>query len=220
MKWLVYLMLLVNLGIFVWHYQGLEKKTEQGSLDRGTQLVLLREYLEGKEQKAAPESGSDSSQCYSLGPFSKSKSANAAQEVLAKAKVTAWQRIDRDAIRTGYWVYLPPAADRQAASVSMANLKQLRIKDYFMVATGEMKYAISLGVFSKSKLARARMQSIVDKGFRAKVKKMTLPKRVYWIDWEKQAAQQPDKVMLDKMKEQFKGIGQTERRCSPKQANS
>lgn len=220
MKWLVYVLILVNLGIFVWHYQGLDNQPVQSDLyDQSTRLVLLKEYRERQDNEQSDHDGGDQTVCYSLGPFAKKAPADNALAEFSKEKIQVWKRTDSDAIRTGYWVFLPPAESRQQAKRSLAKLRQIKEKDYFLVATGQMKNAVSLGLFSKAKLAKARVKEINKKGFNAKVDKITLPKRVYWLDWEKQASKQPSENLLDSLRAQFKGIGQTERRCSPNKAN-
>ncbi|MDH5409040.1 MAG: SPOR domain-containing protein [Gammaproteobacteria bacterium] len=212
MKWLIATLLLVNLAIFVWHYQG-EHRTSGYKLDDETsQLVLLKEYLEQHDSSTA-DNQSGQSMCYTLGPFSKKASAKKVQAKLKKVKVNANRRVSNDSVQTGYWVLIPPSKSSKAAAKLLTELKSKNVADFFLVATGEQTNAISLGVFSKSKLARARLEDVNKLGFKAKVIKISLPKRVYWLDWNKQAAKQPPAKMLENLREEFNGIGQAERRC-------
>ncbi|MDH5181331.1 MAG: SPOR domain-containing protein [Gammaproteobacteria bacterium] len=223
MKWMISVLLLVNLGIFVWHYQRPDTQAGMRELEDGTtRLVLLRENRDstGKQPATAETQGQSRLVCYSLGPFEQKESAEKAIEAFRAEKIPTRQRVDRDAIRSGYWVYLPPAESRQQANHSLARLKQAKARDYFLVATGQMKNAISLGVFSKAKLAKARMEELNDQGFNARVEKVTLPKRMYWLDWEKLQQVQPSAQLLASLREQFKGVGQTERVCAPGAGNS
>lgn len=216
MKWLVYILLLVNLGIFVWHYQGVDKqKNSSDALVQTTRLVLLKEYLARQEKEASSNRGhkGNQSSCYSLGPFSKKAFANKALIVLKKDGIKAMERVDTDSVRPGFWVFLSPSKSRKLANRLLARLRQNKEKDFFLVATGEMKNAISLGVFSKAKLAKARMEEINQQGFNARIDKVTLPKRVYWVDWDKRADKQPSDKLIGSLRKGFKGIGQTERLC-------
>ena len=220
MKWLLSLLLLVNLAIFVWHYQGDRRQTEIRLNDETSQLVLLKEYLARQEKNRFTGERASQTMCYTLGPFEKKSSSKKVLAKLKKAKVEAWQRMSKDVIKDGYWVLIPPSKSSQKASELLKSLKQKKVADFFLVATGEQTNAISLGVFSKPKLARARLNEINKLGFKARVEKITLPKRVYWVDWHKQADQQPLAKLLESLREQFKGLGQAERKCKPQQDSS
>ncbi len=55
----------------------------------------------------------------------------------------------------GYWVYIPPLADKTALNQKIAQLKARGIKEYFVVQeAGEWLNAISLGVFKTQEAAQ------------------------------------------------------------------
>lgn len=210
MKWTIYILLLVNLGLFVWHYQPNEDKSLALANSQSTRLVLLKEY----EQQLQPVNVDKGAvRCFSLGPFTRKESFNAARARLTSGGINVFSRVTSDAVRNGYWVMLPVSRSRNQAQLQIQRLKESGVKEYFLVATGEMKNAISLGVFSKPKLAKRRLDEVEKLGFEVKIRKITLPKRVYWLEWPNHPDNQPDKHLLEELLGKFAGIGQTERPC-------
>lgn len=210
MKWLIYILLLVNLGLFVWHYQPNADMRRKQADDQLTRLILLTEF-EQQLKSAADEDGIP--RCFSLGPFTRKQSFVEAKEGMEKQGVDVFSRVSSERVRNGYWVMLPASKTSNQAKVQIQKLKDRGLKDYFLVATGEMKNAISLGVFSKSKLAKRRLDEVEEQGFNVKITKITLPKRVYWLEWPRHSENQPAKELLNKLLKRFEGIGQTERVC-------
>lgn len=210
MKWIIYILLLVNLGLFVWHYQPGGGKRQSLAHEQHTRLVLRQEY-EQQLRLAREEDGV--SRCFSLGPFTHKESFNKAKQRLSQEGIEVFSRVSSDSVRDGYWVMLPVAASRNQAVLQIQKLKQSGVKDYFLVAAGEMKNAVSLGVFSKPTLAKHRLDELEKLGFRAKIKKIALPNRVYWLEWPRHAVHQPSQALLDALRAEIEGIGQSERTC-------
>lgn len=192
MKWIIYLLLLANISFFAWHYQAVGREErriqaeQQNRLDGAVRLVMLNEGKTGSE----PEAGSKTrlAQCRSLGPFGKRAQAEKIENLLQEQGVPVSLRVSNEARRKGYWVYLQPAASRDAArKVAQKLKKEHRIKDIFIVATGDKKNGISLGVFSKFELAYRRQAEMRKLGFDAQLKDVKLPAKEYWLDWPLQS---------------------------------
>lgn len=210
MKWAIFTLLLTNLVIFVWHYQPPAGKTPRFADNELSRLVLLKEY----EQELQLEVGnSRPSSCYSLGPFSRNKSFTKARDMMQEEGVKVFGRVSSDSVRSGYWVMLPVARSNNQAKLNIQKLKEKGVADYFLIVTGEMKNAVSLGVFSKPKLAKRRQDAVEKQGFSPIIKKIAIPNRVYWLEWPRQGDPQPNKHLLDTIMKKFAGIGQTEKQC-------
>ena len=68
----------------------------------------------------------------------------------------------------GWWVFIPPQANRQAAQTKAAELKALGVDDYFiMQEDGEHRWALSLGVFRSEEAAQARLGTLRTQGVRS-----------------------------------------------------
>ena len=68
----------------------------------------------------------------------------------------------------GFWVYIPPLANRRAAEKKVSELKSLGVTEYFIVQeSGPNNLAISLGLFSTSEAAESYLANLRDKGVRS-----------------------------------------------------
>ena len=69
---------------------------------------------------------------------------------------------------SGWWVYIPPLPDKQAADKKAGELRALGITDYFVVQeAGPRHFAISLGIFSSEKGAQERLAQLKEIGVRS-----------------------------------------------------
>lgn len=90
----------------------------------------------------------------------------------ATAALTALQLGDKLSQRQveytiGYWVYIPPLADKNALNQKIAQLKARGIKEYFIVLeAGQWLNAISLGVFKTQEAAQKFQDELHAKGVR------------------------------------------------------
>lgn len=68
----------------------------------------------------------------------------------------------------GYWVYIPPPADKNALNQNIAQLKARGIKEYFIVQeAGQWLNAISLGVFKTQEAAQKFRDELHSMGIRS-----------------------------------------------------
>lgn len=213
MKWIIYFLLICNIGFAAWHFRGTDVRegTAAGVLDinNESQLILLSEF---KQQKKTLIS-TNGKLCYSLGPFAHKPESEKAQKLL-KDKNFETKRIRlRDTSKSGYWVILPASATRKEAIKHVLKLKKHKVKDYFLVATGPFENAVSLGVFSQKKLARQRVDDIIRMGFIPRMESVALPRKVYWLNWYKESKVQPDDVIIENIKKQSPQISKIERSC-------
>ncbi len=214
MKWLIYLLLICNIGFAAWHFRGLDMR-EDGAADaleinNESQLILLSEY---KQQQKNSKTSSAGKLCYSLGPFT-NKSESEKAQVLLKAKSIETKRIRlRDTSLSGFWVILPPSESRKEANKHIRRLKKLKVNDYFLVATGPHENAVSLGVYSQKKLARRRVDEMIRLGFVPRLESVALPRKVYWLNWYKDSKNQPGEIMIANIKKQYPQISKIERSC-------
>ncbi len=72
-----------------------------------------------------------------------------------------------DAEVSGWWVYIPPQANKSDADKKASELRNLGVTDYFTVQEGPNRFAISLGVFSSEKGAQERLAELKGKGVRS-----------------------------------------------------
>ena len=215
MKWIIYLLLIFNISFAAWHFRGLDMR-EDGAIERSeinneNELVLLSELRQKHNQGKTDNSGARL--CYSLGPFINKTAADKTRALLLEQDVTGKLIKLRDTSRTGFWVFLPASGSRREANKAITRLKALKVKDYFLVATGPNENAISLGVYSQKNLARRRVDEMIRQGFVPSMESVALPRQVYWINWYKDSKKQPDASLLGKIKKLGASIGKVERSC-------
>lgn len=216
MKWIIYLLLLANLGFGLWSYRSTELaggNKHDSSDNDNLRLVLVKEYLAQQDQPTTSTGNAETSgSCYTLGPFKAVDDANSVRNQLKRAGLTVKRRMSKDTSHKGFWVLLPPAASHAQARKTIEQLKAKGINDYFLVANGDQANAISLGVFAQSDTAQRRFEKILRLGFKPLLQDVNLPRRRYWLDWP--VEQNLDPSVLDKIRNQFHGIGQATRSCN------
>lgn len=213
MNWILYSILILNVGFASWHFRGFgadgdnHRSTAEQHMEN--QLVLLHELdsiAGAKKFKAAKL-------CYSLGPFTQEGELSAARKIIEEQGLKL-QRIKlRDTSRSGYWVILPTKKTRKDASKIIRRLKQLKVSDYFLVATGPYENAISLGVFSQKKLARRRIDEIIRLGFVPSMLNVALPRKVHWLNWYQTSEPQPEEELINNLKNLYPRLSKVERSC-------
>lgn len=212
MKWIIYSLLLINIGVAVWHYRmpllNISSPASSLSSTSTPKMILLSE----KGSPAGDQSNSKQ-RCYSLGPFSsESKSTDAAKQ-LSKNGIEVKLQKSSERVQEGFWVLLPPAENREQAKQTIRELKKKGEKDFFLVVTGEQLNGISLGVFAQSESAQRRLNQVKKMGFSAVVETVHLPSTDYWLEWPRDTEQQvSDSLMMD-LKKQSPEIGVVEKRC-------
>ena len=104
--------------------------------------------------------------CTEWGGFSVAEAPRAEQalEPLALGARLSQRRSEEKA---GWWVFIPPQGNRPAAQKKTAELKALGIDDYFILQEDNMRWAVSLGVFSSEDAAKARLEALRAKGVRS-----------------------------------------------------
>lgn len=209
MKWLIYLLVLLNLSLFAWHYRADSGNPSPGeALPADVQrLVLLREQQEPGEEPAW---------CYSLGPLKETRQIEALMQRLQQWEISAWQRKSQEAGRKGYWVIMPPLPSRSEARAAVEQLKAKNIEDYFLIATGEKANGVSLGVFSSFEAAHRRISQLAELGFDAIWEEVRLPVEEYWLDWLRDSGD-ISAGQLARLREDYPDLKKVERSCQPRQ---
>jgi hypothetical protein len=121
-----------------------------------------------KKSAAVPQAAAQpaAAKCLEWGSFTLADAPRAekALEPLTLGPRLAQRRTEELA---GWWVFIPPQANRPAAQKKAAELKALGVDDYFIVQEdGEQRWALSLGVFRSEEAAQARLAALRTQGVR------------------------------------------------------
>lgn len=120
--------------------------------------------------------------CYSAGPFADTAALDAARAALAPMAKRVRSRELRESGGRGWRVYLPAAADREAADANAQRLRAAGFTDLVVVGDGADANSVALGRFSTEARARAHAAALQAAGFAAKAEALGERRSRYWLD--------------------------------------
>jgi hypothetical protein len=115
---------------------------------------------------AAPVAAPAAAACMEWGSFTLAD-APKAEKALEPLLLSGRLEQRRTEEKAGWWVFIPPQANRPAALKKAAELKKLGVDDYFVVQDEEFRWALSLGVFRTAEAARTRLLALRAQGVRS-----------------------------------------------------
>jgi hypothetical protein len=120
--------------------------------------------------------------CISVGPFRDVAEAAHAATTLRGGGYDPRQRVADGDIWAGVWVYVPLPSSRAAGDQILAKLKAGGIEDALEMPGPNDGSVISLGLYSESKRAQARVAQVQALGFNPGIADRKRTGNVYWID--------------------------------------
>ena len=120
--------------------------------------------------------------CVSIGPFADADALAVAQTALRPNALRLRIRETREGGGRGWRVYLPAAADRDAANVTADKLKTAGFTDLLVVGDGAEANSIALGRFSGEPRAQQHAEALRAAGFAAKAEPLGEARTSRWID--------------------------------------
>lgn len=173
-------LVLANVAFFAWssYLSPTDAVADPAPLGRQIEPEKLRVVGPGDAPSAAAKPAaaslvSDSASapaaasCLEWGSFTVADAPRAekALEPLALGQKLAQRRTEETA---GWWVFIPSQGNRPGALKKAAELKLLKVDDYFIVAEeGPQRWALSLGVFRTEEAAQARLAALREQGVRS-----------------------------------------------------
>ena len=125
---------------------------------------------------------SERTMCFSYGPFPDNKQAGDLKDWFEQREVLVKQRVEKEQKKRLFWIYLSPLESRENAIAAIEDLKNKGIKDYRLIDTGDLRNAISLGLFSTQAIVNKRLNDLKNKGYKPIVVPYHDAKVIYWID--------------------------------------
>ena len=175
MRLFVLILLLANLAFYGWAQYVPEMSSPEAQLlaqQINPDSIRLLSATQAAARKSEPPkpAASKTVSCMEWNGFGLDQIARA-QEVLLPVSpgVKVTERKTEEA--TGWWIYLPPQANRQGAVQKVDELKRLGIEQFieqlFIVQEDpKFRFAISLGVFRSEEAAKIKMEQLQDRGVR------------------------------------------------------
>ncbi|WP_373092645.1 SPOR domain-containing protein [Zhongshania sp.] len=183
MRWFFVLIVMLNGVFYLAHKseQGFGALSERLDLTSGNgNIELLAERgveVVGQPPRdlvAAPSSSEEV--CLVLGPYSGEADFEPDRVRLSGLRVYL-EEYERGA---DYWVYLGPYSSLAMAAKTGGELRVRRI-DNFVIRKGELKGAISLGVFTDAERAATHAKGLSKKNYEAKIRRIAKLSTRYWL---------------------------------------
>lgn len=205
MRWFFALLILANIGFYFWRVAETPMGAERavGVVAEGRPIVLLSEVElpdglgspvagiaaqgEGEPGLAAeaPQSGGQEKvaapapvarECWVAGVYKSLDSARLA----AQGGVDLVVKGEKTLKDVEYWVYLGGYDSFSAANAQHQQLRKNKI-DSFVIRSGPLENAVSLGLFSDPARAEVQAKRMRQKGYDAKVRKLEQSAFDYWL---------------------------------------
>jgi len=168
MRWVVLLLLALNIGFGVFAY--LRDKAPNPD----AQLITLQmnankvRIVPPRPAPApAPAPVTARAACIEWGEFGTGELARA-QGALDRFALGARVRRVEVSVTVGYWVFIPPLRSRAAMDRKVTELRERGVNEYFPVLDpGRWRYSISLGVFRSEQGATRYLAQLRQKGVRS-----------------------------------------------------
>ncbi|MBL4660854.1 MAG: SPOR domain-containing protein [Alcanivoracaceae bacterium] len=184
------IVLLSNIGIYIYDRQNTPKKVYFSAVDPGVQkLILLSELdVENTIWEDTDKSDENSAEvfnqeCYSVGKFNSKSEISPILDVLKNDVIKIRTRKVISTQEAGYWVYIPAMKSREEALNVGRQLSRLNIKDYYVVTGGENENTLSLGLYRESRNADARLVELISKGFNVEKQIRVEQWPEFWLDY-------------------------------------
>jgi len=184
------LVLLSNIGLYIYSRQNLPKQPRFTVVDEGiSKLVLLSEL--DVENTIWEETDTDNGEteqdfnqvCYTAGVFNAKSEIQPVMDALKNDVIKIRTRKVISTQEAGFWVFIPALTTREEALNIGRLLSKNGIKDYYVVTGGENENTISLGLYRDRQNANARLESLLKRGFNAEKQIRVEQWPEFWLDY-------------------------------------
>ena len=194
MRWFAAFLIVVNVGFFAWNHwlaNPVDGKPPPLPAESVTSLDRLDEVDLSEFDKRSPVSMGTSggraieAACFAVGPL-----AGEYAEGSVMGRVREWlkSRGGLVGLRTGkrhelsyFWVYFPPAGTRDAAQVRVNELAANAFGNAVVVPSGNMKNAVSIGVYGLRTSLERDLTRLKAKGFEPEVQRVRRTGTSLWF---------------------------------------
>lgn len=149
------------------------------------------------ESETAPVSAPSASACYTLGPFRDLADLRKLIRDIRDYVAAASFRSHEEREQSMYWVHLPPQENHDAALALAAQLKAKKIRDYYVLNSGEQVNAISLGHFRDKNGALSVLAKVRQAGFAPVMEPVFKNYTIYWLDYRVVDGKEIPSTVLD-----------------------
>jgi len=214
MRWLFFLLLVLNLSYWYWseHANSTYAKAASvleppRSMGQGIQLIS-----EAKEVGGARASEQQNPRCLFLGGLRSEQRVRQVAQRLLSLDIHSTLGVVESVKTTEYWVYLPPLPSREGA---LRRLRELQVKkiDSFIINQGDLLNGISLGVFKRQESAEVARERFKADGYDVTVRAVPRMQQGYWVELGPESVPLVDRALLESLRDAFPGLKQEQKQC-------
>lgn len=232
MRWLFFVLVLINLVAGYWFYSAAVFRADQldgvqtGSAhqenDNYASLLLVGEVPATTEEASERQPISDNNQasttidawsldnareptlCLLVGPLVDINPRELRQQLSSYSfgEELVWRTTT---ISEGYWLIIPPLGSQAEASKMLKDLRSKEI-DSFLIAEGEYRNGITLGVFSDKSNMEHYRRELADQGYPVVIVPRVSTREELWLQLRRYSDQQIPKDLAGVLDQQGKNI--------------
>lgn len=137
------------------------------------------------------------SACFTAGPFNDLEALRTLIDDI-KNNVTDTKIRDQEEKKLSvFWVYINPEKSRKDAKTLGQNLKAKKIKDFYIIRSGEKNNGISLGHFKSKYRATKLTKRVKSLGFDVRIEPVLKAYTVYWLNYQMTKSENMPQMILD-----------------------
>ncbi len=193
MKWLAALLVVLNVGAFIWggwYKDAPEKVRRAQPALQAEKMRLLSEPGVIRVPRAparpapapAEEAAAGGNMCFAVGPFPTSVAAAKAGAQLDRLQLTYAVRAEQRPVPSAWQVLLPPLGSKARAEAKRKELTRRGISEHYLILEGRNKGAISLGLFSTPEAAQKQLEHLSQQGVEAKIDIRYRSGAQFWLE--------------------------------------
>lgn len=196
MRYIFILLLLLNLGFYIWVERfTVVPKENFIAVDPGVNKLALLSENNTSSSSASGNSlpsqalTANNSQsilnfrCFAAGPYDNEATIQSAVEHIKANVLKSSVRRLTTTQEAGYWVYLPALPSRKEALKKGRELAAAFVKDYYVVTSGNNENSISLGLYREPFNADNRVAELNSKGFQVEKEIRLEQWPEFWLDF-------------------------------------
>ena len=208
MRWLLLLLVILNVLYFVWARQHFEDAVDSNPFtqavkkDQGQSLQLVNESVDKSAVVREAKKTPDDAEVMLLGGFSDQEATQVLQQRLVSLDIKSIIHSVDSQVDIEYWVYLEPLPSRQAAVRKLKEL-QARNVDGYLITQGDLTNGISLGMFAREDSAQGVSERMVAVGYDSSIRAVERSERLYWVVIDQSSRRLIDQLLLKQLVEDF-----------------
>lgn len=181
MKWIFFMLFGLNLLLASLQWWNMREADGQQSYVPQPGIKQLTLLQERSIKTTATESMAEADQqCELVGPITDKSRADSLLKLLKIGGVRASLVVQEMKRAPGYWVYYGPVASESARQEKWREFQSKGI-DSYLITSGKLKGAISVGVFENIDSAQRMKQKMSGHGYQSKLSEIEKSSEVYWL---------------------------------------